>query len=190
VSRALLFALALLPQLVLVAAIAAREEIGRATGTEVVLEVRAVDPMDLLSGRYVTIPLAISVLERERFPDFVKGFEHDDEVFVLLRPGERHWEAGEVRLDRPSAPDGPFLRGRVRHLWVPDPERDLFVEYEIDRFYIPHDAADPSVWDANGNRRHELAVVARVDSRGRPHVVDLLVDGRPYEEWNRAQTGR
>lgn len=191
-SRGIAWILALVPQVAVVGGMIVNEEIGRARGTEVLLEVRAFDPMDMLSGRYVSTPLAMARLESAKVAHPEPTPEAGSRVYVRLRKGETYWEAAEVSATRPDPSAGPFLRARTGWFWSRQPELNLSIqlEYDIDRFYISEDAADPSVWDTGENRRHQLAVVARVDSSGRAHVVDLRVDGRPYAVWNREQRGK
>lgn len=189
-SRGLAWILALAPQFAVVAGIVVREEIARASGTEVRLEVRAVDPMDLLSGRYVSVPLAIARLDLARVPHPDPSPATGSVVYVRLRRGDPNWEAAEVVADRPDASGGTFVRGELERTWGPEMGPHIWIDFAADRFYIPEDAADPSRWGWNENRRYALSVVARIDGSGRLHVVDLHVDGRPFAEWNAEQLGR
>jgi uncharacterized membrane-anchored protein len=174
-GRALL--LCLLPQFLLVAGMAAREESAFARGVEVRLAVRPVDPMSLFAGRYVSVPLAIERIDSAATriePGLVPGLAWDEEVFVRLEQAEPVWRAAEVTRHPPGEKGAVFLRGTWR--------RDGTIDYGIDTFYIPETGADPS--------RLALALVLRVTPEGRGRIADLLVQGRPYAEWNAAQGPR
>jgi uncharacterized membrane-anchored protein len=188
VNRGLVWIAALAPQVALVAGIAITEEVGRLRGTEVVLEVRAYDPIDLLAGRYIHVPLAISRLPGPAVahPDPIP--EVGSTVFVRLAKGDPYWTAAEVRTSLPGSRDpalNVYLRGQVDGSWSSRPTGNLHLKFDLDRFYISEDAEDPSVWQAGEGGRHRLAVVARITPSGKAHLVDLLVDGKPYAEWNR-----
>jgi uncharacterized membrane-anchored protein len=180
--------MALAPQVALVAGIAIAEEIGRLRGTEVVLEVRAYDPMDLLSGRYIRAPLAIARLSGTAVSHPDPMPEVGSAVFVRLAKGEPYWTATEVRTSLPEPRDpalNVYLRAQVEGSWSARPTGELHLSFDLDRFYIADDAEDPSVWRAGESERHRLAVVARVTPSGRAYLADLLVDGKRYADWNR-----
>jgi uncharacterized membrane-anchored protein len=190
VNQGVLWIAAVAPQVALVAGIAIKEEIGRLRGTEVVLEVRAYDPMDLLSGRYISTPLAISRLAGSSVTHPDPMPEVGSTVYVRLSPGKPYWTASEVRTSLPEPRDpalNVYLCARVQGSWSARPTGELHLSFDLDRYYVSEDAQDPSVWRAGEGERHGLAVVARVTRSGRAHLVDLLVDGRPYAEWNRAK---
>jgi uncharacterized membrane-anchored protein len=173
VNRGLAFLCAVAPQVLLVAALAAREELGLRQGVEVRLEGRPIDPMSLFAGRYVDVPLAIEVLS----PDHTRiepGLRPGDEVCVRLERSEPVWKAVEATRAPPREEGAVFLRGT----W----QEPNHVRYGIDTFYIPQDGADPS--------RRALLLVLRITRDGRGHIADLLVEGRPYMEWNAAHKGR
>ncbi len=192
-SRGRLWIAALAPQVALLVGMVAVEEHGRATGAEVVLEVRAYDPMEPVAGRYISVPLAISRLDLTKIPHPEPIPSYGSRVYVRVTKGETTWQAAQVAAELPESPgglEGLFLRARVESPWNPEVSKELRLAYDIDRFYISEDAEDPSVWRMNDTGRRRLAVVARVTASGRAHTVDLLVDGRPYQEWNREQRRR
>jgi uncharacterized membrane-anchored protein len=190
VSRGLLWIAALAPQVLLVAGMVAAEEIARLRGTEVVLEVRAYDPMDLVSGRYVSTPLAIARLDGSALPHPDPMPEVGSTVFVRLAKSDPFWKATEVlcALPEPQNRTGEaFLRAKVDRSWAPQVSKEIHLSFEIDRFYIPEEAEDPSVWRGGDTERRRLSVIARITRSGRAHLVDLLVDGKPYADWNREE---
>ena len=168
-KRPLAFLLCVVPQFLVVAALAAREEIALRSGVEVRLEVRPVDPMSLFSGRYVSVPLAIERLDKT--VTIERGLEPGQEVCVRLTSSAPCWTAAEVTR---QPPDALFLRGT----WLGEKR----IAYGIDTFYIPEDGADPS--------RLALTAVVRVTRDGRGVIEDLLVGNQTYAQWNAAQKSR
>lgn len=181
----LAFSLAIAPQILFVAGLAVREEYVRATGVEVRLAVRPYDPMDPFSGRYLGTPLAIERLDLAVVPHD-DGLAYAASAWVALAPGPTHWVPTEVRAERPAPPPG----GVVLHADVVPGDRHrplgvLWLRYGIGRFYIPENGRDPTGWGSSGSTRPELLLVVRVTGSGSAAVVDLLVDGVPYAQWNR-----
>ena len=171
--------LAVAPSFLAVAAIAVRAEWLAARAVEVRLEVAPYDPMDPLAGRYIATPLAISRLNvselRNASPQAVLG----DEVWVELERATPFWRPTALHVAPP--PDGVALRGVVRRQW----ENTWTVDYGLERFFIPASGADPS--GLNNVSRPQLTALVRVDSGGAALLVDLLVDGEPYAQWNARQ---
>jgi uncharacterized membrane-anchored protein len=171
VKRPLAFLLCVLPQFLVVAGVAAREELGLHRGELVRLEARPVDPMSLFAGRYVDVPLAIERLDPAR-TRIEPGLSAGETVYVRLERAEPVWRAAEVSQQPPR--EAVFLRGTWRG--------DSTIDYGLDTYYIPENGVDPS--------RLHLALELRVSTQGRGQIVELLVEGRPYPEWNAAQQGR
>lgn len=170
---------AIVPSFAAVALVAVQAEWTLRTGREVRLEVRAYDPMDALSGRYLAVPLAIERVDpgataRDERRSFLGGV-----VWVRLEPGEPCWRATDVLDAPPDDPDVVALRGTV----VNDSPSALWVDYGLDRFFIPQDAADPTV----PRNAHRLTAVVRVTRDGSCALSDLLVDGESYAAWNAHQ---
>lgn len=126
----------------LVSMIAGRAAILR-NGTDVVLEVRPVDPRDLLRGDYVILGYNISSISTELFEQRPDGTEWDDRrpVYVRLRVGEDGvWQAVAARYGGPPeavANEGDVdIRGVASAFW-PDGTTFVDVDYGIERFYVP-----------------------------------------------------
>jgi len=178
-SRAALYWAAIAPSFLAVAALAIRAEWTLRAGIEVRLAVRAYDPMDALSGRYLAVPLAIEHFDPgEAARDL--GLAHAGAtVWVQLEPDEPVWRAAGV-LDAPPEDESVVaLRGTV----VNEDQRVLWIDYGLDRFFIPQDASDPTV----PRDAHRLIAVVRVTRDGRCALADLLVDGERYADWNARQ---
>lgn len=178
-SRAARYWAAVVPSFLAVAALAIRAEWTLRTGREVRLEVRAYDPMDALSGRYLGVPLAI-----ERFDpgDAARdsGLAHPGAtLWMRLEEDEPVWRAAEVLLAPPEDPEVVALRGTV----LSEHQRELWIDYGLDRFFIPQDGSDPSLPPG----AHRLIAVVRVTRDGSCALADLLVDGERYADWNARQ---
>ncbi|MBL8724779.1 MAG: GDYXXLXY domain-containing protein [Planctomycetes bacterium] len=171
---------AVAPQFALVGGLALYHEHLLATGREVVLEVRPFDPMDVLSGRYLALPLAIEVLDR----GILVGAgdpRPGDSVWVELAAGSPFWTPVAVHEQSPPAsPDRVVVRGELS--WGAEAGR-LYVRYPIDRFYIPETGDDPTTGPLA--TRPKLSLVVRVASNGAMALADLRVDGVPYARWRR-----
>jgi len=179
VNTTLRFWAAVAPSFLAVAGIALRAELLRANAVEVRLEVRPFDPMDALAGRYIATPLAIARLELESVRNECAQAQPGDSVWVALEPGEPWWRPTALLCS--PASDSVALRGTVRQqtdaLWT--------IDYELERFFIPHEAADPSA-PTSGPRPQIVAVVS-VDESGAGLLSDLLIEGEPYADWNARQ---
>lgn len=176
---AIQYLLALVPPFAALGWIVAREEWTRSHGVEVRLEVRAYDPMDALSGRYMAVPLAISRLSLSELAPPGTDIRNGDDVFVALRPGDPFWTAVSVSKVEPG--EGVFLRGLAT--WVQSVGAST-IDFGLDRFYIPDQGGDPSRRDDGFLADRRLTAVVRVTDTGRASIVDVLVDGEPYASWN------
>jgi uncharacterized membrane-anchored protein len=209
-NRSLALVLALAPQVLVLVGIIAREEHTLREGTRAVLEVRGYDPVDVLSGRYLALPLAITRLPAEEIALPSPPIAEGTTVWVGLERAEPYWKPFELVLSPPgvaASADRVWLRGRLAQEWsgAPDREQDpdatppvdrrtgrppgeaLLVDYGLDRFYIPEKAADPTLRSQPGLEIPDLAYAVRVTADGRAVIEDLLVAGEPYAAWNARQ---
>ncbi|MEP0235900.1 GDYXXLXY domain-containing protein [Roseibium sp.] len=141
------------------------------TGSEVTLEVRPVDPRDLLRGDYVIINLAITRLGVR----LVAPGE-------VLSPGDTVYVGVEADGDEPAQPTlitadrsvaGPLaIAGIVRSVF----EDMIVVDYGLDAFYVP-EGTGLEIERMDSSR---IRLVARVADDGRSLPVRLLVDGKPF----------
>lgn len=173
-------------QALLLVGMVAREEFTRINGTPVVLAVDAVDPMDLLSGRYVSVPLKIRNIN-------LSTTAHDGEmllspgetVFVRLEDHQGLGEAVELATANAERPGGPWARASVAtRTQVTEARGRVELDYGVDRFYIPETGQDPSRERDAAGQRYEIRVAARIGEDGRIVIEDLLVNGEPYSSWN------
>jgi uncharacterized membrane-anchored protein len=137
----------------------AREEWLRARGFEVRLPVEGYDPRDLLSGHYVAFRL---VAEREAA---ALAQDHTYAERFCLEERAGRWHVTAIR----RAEDGcrPFLAGlRTAHGQV---------RFGVERFYVDERRREAVAVVRPGD---ETYLLARVDTAGQLHAVDLVVDGR------------
>ena len=185
-KRSTLYALALLPQVLVLGGLVARSEHTLRLGRRVVLEVRAVDPMDLFVGRYVATPLAIEQVDLDDYSFDGTAIAPDSAIWVRLEEGEPWWTATNVA--REPYDDGVWLRGTVQSASDVDGRHTARVSLGLDRYFIPEESEDPAGW-VDGKPR-QLALVVRVTPDGTAGIEDLLVDGASFADWSRAQRKR
>ena len=201
-SRKTLFSIAVALQVALLGWMVASSERTLSRGTLVLLKVRPFDPVDFMTGRYINARPEISSLDLATVP--LAGEDGDGDggwtgrpgtgphaglwnhgVLVEVRPGAGVWTATRVVVEGGSvAPRAPFLRGRVTSV----AGENLEVDYGIDRFDIPYDAEDPTLFTRS--KEHVLLLAVRVADDGRTVTEDLRVDGRPFAEWNAAEKAK
>lgn len=201
-TKKTLFLIAVALQVALLGWMVAKSERLLARGERVVLRVRPVDPIDFMTGRYIAAHPAVGRIDVAKVPlvgeterdaaaaaasaapgDLARLLNRD--VFVELKEEGEFWVAQRVVVaGGPVEPRAPCLRGRVQ----PSYGTELDVDYGLDRFDIPYDAEDPSSLARSND--HTVALVVRVASDGRSVTEDLVVDGRPFAEWNAAEKAK
>ncbi|WP_153771124.1 GDYXXLXY domain-containing protein [Labrenzia sp. CE80] len=142
------------------------------TGTEVTLEVRPVDPRDLLRGDYVIINLAITRLDA----GLTKSGETlslGSKVYVSVdADGDGLSQPTLITADRSVA--GPLaIAGIVRSV----SDEAVMVDYDLDAFYVP-EGTGLEIERMDSSR---IRLVARIADDGRSLPVRLLVDGQPFK---------
>lgn len=203
--------LAILAQFAFLGWLIAAQERTIAAGERVVLAVAPVDPFDPLAGRYLAIRVALARLnlaefeaaghelvigadvpEAEpggepllRFANLLAALELEPDAPADGRPrGARRLLIGAAAKEARA----PFLRCRV--LWSVAGVLEL--DLGIERYYIPGDAEDPTLWwtRQQPQRPPTLTLAVRVTAEGKSAIEELLVDGTPYPEWNRREQQR
>lgn len=145
-----------------------------ASGTEVTLDFRPVDPRDLLRGDYVIVSLKIEALD-PAVPGLGENPSYGDTVYVVL---EQRSGAGAAPVAVLTAPpdDGRLaLKGTVRH--ANGPEGAVMIDYGIDAFFVPEgEGLEIEKLPAD---RVQLVVALAADGRAVP--LRLLVDGKEFQ---------
>lgn len=158
-KRFVLFILAVMFQITILAVIPAGKMNAVVRGSEIVLKINPVDPYDFLSGYHVVLNYEISS------PDQIEDIDFDDVVFVVLRPdSEGTYCAKEVRLEYPDDLDhksvvikGIKKRGRI--------------VYGIEKFHIPEADRD----DINSKLAQEGAkAVVKVAPNGTAVILRII----------------
>ena len=170
-----LFALTCVAQLAYPAGMIVGHELVLRVGTPVRVRCEAVDPSDVLRGRYLRLrlePFTIPVEQPEQY-------DGSPAVYALLETDP----AGFARLGgvRQRAPEsGLYVRAEVQS--VNAETREVTVGLPFDRYYIgEYDAPRAENAYRSGVGKGDAFVVLRV-RRGRAAIEDLFISGRPLAE--------
>lgn len=144
-----------------------------ATGTRVLLKTLPVDPRDLFRGDYVRLRYEISRLPVGQVQAAGHELRRGDVVWVLLAPGQPHWQAVAAGPRRPEpGPRQVAVQGRVQYREDGPEGQYLHVEYGIESFFVP---------EGEGRRLErpeiQLDVEAAVDRFGRAAIARVFADG-------------
>ncbi len=162
------FAIALLLQLLILAAVPARQIHARLTGKLVTIKTAPVDPYDFLSGYHVILRYEIST------PPKITNNRYPHTVYVILEPdSDRIYEATSTHPKMPDdIPDeavvikGTGQRSRVK--------------YGIENYFIPEKNREVIEKDLRRNRRQAKAQI-KIDKFGNPALIRLIIDDKTYE---------
>jgi len=154
-------------------------------GQEVTLKVLPVDPRDLLRGDYVRLGYEISTVPAGLFlpPLAGDGAYGERPVSVLLaKQADGFHNVVSAAFDPgalPAAKDGEVLLQGVAD-GIPSAAGSTFVNYGIERFYLPEGEGKEIEKDM---RERSFSIVAAVDAAGTPQIKRFL-DGTTvlYEE--------
>jgi GDYXXLXY protein len=184
VPRPLLFVLAGLIQIALIAVMVFdRMQILR-DGAEVTLQTRPVDPRDFLRGDYVVLSYDISELPAGALKDITASGK---DIYVKLAPkADGVYEAVSVHADPvPVASGEVLIHGRLTYGDHCGPlghsycER-LSITYGIEKFFVPEGEGREL---ESARNQGKVAIVAAVTPGGRAAIKRLLLDGKPvYDE--------
>jgi uncharacterized membrane-anchored protein len=184
-TRRLKFVIAMFVQFSILGLMIAQAEWTLRSGVRIELEVEPFDPIDPLSGRHLVVRLAANWIEGDRIePSDQIDLEVGDTLYVTFDVHPK--PAVLIRASRTEPPAVVHYAKATVRATGPVVE----VDYGLDRFFIPLDATDPSIFrDATG-KRPLLRLVARLANGGRIVTEDLLVDGIPFLEWNERQANK
>jgi uncharacterized membrane-anchored protein len=186
VPRGVLFALAGLIQVGLIAAIVIERAGILRNGTEVTLDTRPVDPRDILRGDYVSLGYVISTVKLGAL-EGTRAQGRDTTIFVTLaRQPDGFYGAVSAHLELvPVAAGEVLIKGRLTHGYDCGTESRAFcstatVVYGLERFFVP-EGEGRAIESARNEGK--VSVVAAVDGSGRAAIKRLLIDGKPvYDE--------
>ncbi|MBI1263853.1 MAG: hypothetical protein GC187_03870 [Alphaproteobacteria bacterium] len=162
----------------------------RAGGTEIRLDMLAVDPRDPLLGHYVVIETPLHRLDLNEYDPAGNEYARGDDVYVTLRQddGTGSWTAARVHARHPG--DGVVIRGKVervytRSVWVEaddaahtrdqdDPREEMRVRYNLERYYASQDEALALERLRDGA---QLRLIVSVSASGDAVIKGLEIDG-------------
>lgn len=148
-------------QLVLLLAMVGFKEFILHTGTVVTLQTVPVDPRSILQGDFAILQYRIATL-----PPDLQDLPPGTTVFVTLEDRGEVWEAVDYNLSPP--PGGRvFIRGAVDN-------RGL-LDFGLGTYFVP---------EGTGHiieRAADVKVRASVDTQGRAVIMEVLVDGEPFD---------
>lgn len=141
-------------------------------GQEVVLNLRPVDPRDLLRGDYVILSLEIGRVPAQLLKGGV-GLEAGDTVYAGLETTESG-AAEVVRLTQTRAEAGPLA---IAGIYLSMSGGELNIDYAIDAFYLPEGTGREI--ERLPAKRVQAVVAVHPDGRALP--LRLLVDGKEFK---------
>jgi uncharacterized membrane-anchored protein len=186
VPRILLFLLAGLIQVGLIAAMVFDRARVLREGSEVMLQTRPIDPRDFLRGDYVVLSYDISSVAAGALKDKPVP-KKAASIYVKLAPKpDGFYQALSVHPEAvPIAGSEVLIGGRVTSGDNCGDARNLFcdklqVKYGIERYFVPQGEGRELEKARNEGK---VAVVVAVTPAGRAAIKRLLLDGKPvYDE--------
>ena len=204
ISKKVVFAIAVLLQLLSLAFMIVDRQYTLAYGEKVLLKADTVDPRSLFSGDYVSLYYDISSIDPTKVdtdldlptygPGLAEGWRYSRQKeaslqkawVTLQRTGDGEaWEAVSVTLRRPREAEGRVsIAGSMRYHspifdledgWTPRHARLVF-EYGIETYYI-REGAGPILEAFLRRSDAEACVEVSVDRRGKAAVRAIYVDG-------------
>jgi uncharacterized membrane-anchored protein len=155
-------------------------------GAEIALEVRPIDPRDLLRGDYVIVSYNISTLPKELFGGAKReDYSGPHTVFVRLKADATGiWQPVLARLDAPDATPPAAgevdLRGYTGY-WPAESDGSVSMDYGIERFYLPEGTGRP-IEEGIGVRPFTMKVAVASDGVAQIksfHDGDTLIYAEP-----------
>jgi uncharacterized membrane-anchored protein len=169
-KKTALFLLAVLIQVLIVAAVPGKQIFARMTGRLITIKTAPIDPYDFLSGYYVTLGYQIS-----RPPqNFQAEYRSSEPVYVILTEDpNKVWIIDSVHREKPDKiePDKVLICGNLTY------NRIL---YGVESYYIPEDKRQSIEHDLSNNRDKTYAQI-KVDKFGNAALVRLLIGDKTYE---------
>jgi uncharacterized membrane-anchored protein len=169
--RALFFILAVVAQLLILAAVPAQKIYTRAVGKSVMLKIQPVDPYNILSGYYVTLNYEIS--SPASFGESGGNYRGERVYAILEKRSDGLWHPGLLAQALPAnLPENRIaIRGRYSY-WR--------IEYGIEEFFIP-EAKRGEIEEELRKNPDQARVEIKVDSNGNAALVRLLVGNKAYD---------
>ncbi|MBS0242223.1 MAG: GDYXXLXY domain-containing protein [Proteobacteria bacterium] len=147
-----------------------------ASGREIELAIRPVDPRDLFKGDYARLGYEIATLDRKLVPEPTPEkrpaslVPHTVYVTLEQQP-DQAWKAVGVsdKLMQATAPNRVVIKGTTV------PNNPLVVRYGIERYFVPEGSGGDIEQLA---REKKLKALVAIDKSGNAAIKGLVADGR------------
>lgn len=148
-------------------------------GREVLLRVKPVDPRDLLRGDYVRLGYDAGEFNEKLVVNRIESVEpgYGNPVIVrLARQETGHWMPVSAYLGdanpTPAPSDQVDIKATTSGFTSSNAEgRTVFVDYGIERFYVPE---GEGLAIQNDMRERPFSILAAVDDNGAPQIKGLM----------------
>jgi uncharacterized membrane-anchored protein len=168
---ALFFTLAVVAQVLILAAVPAQKVYTRAYGKSIMLKIRPFDPYNILSGYYVTLGYEIS--NPSSFGGSTERYGEETVFAIVEKQADGVWHPVSLSQTLPAnLPENRIaIRGRYGYSRI---------EYGIEEFFIPEDKRAEIERSLIANP-DQARVEIKVDARGNAALVRLLIGDRVYD---------
>jgi uncharacterized membrane-anchored protein len=172
-KKTALFLLAVLIQMLIVAAVPAKQIYTRLTGRLITIKTAIIDPYNILSGYYVILNYEIStspLFDQINYPS--KG--KPSWVYVLLKEGPNGvWVVDSAYKQKPDniPQDKVLIKGESQYHRI---------EYSVENYYIPEEKRSTIERDLRNNRDKTYAQI-KVDRFGNAALESLRIGETTYE---------
>ena len=175
-SLLFLFAVAVILQLAVPAAMIAKRERVLRDGRAFKFRTAPVDPADAFRGRYVALNLEQNRMAVPLGSDYARG----QKVYAVLMEDD----AGFATITdlRPERPDtGPYLATRIRYVY----NTNAFLDLPFDRFYMEEDAApaaEKAYWEHSRRTNTAAYIQVRIQN-GFGVTENLFINDTPIRDF-------
>jgi uncharacterized membrane-anchored protein len=161
-----------------------REGAARASGTEAILHIEAVDPRSLLHGHYVVLALQETATSCPPGADDVAGGNTTRSNWVAFRQNaDHHSVAGVAKSQEMAAKLGPIVARGSAWCGTNAASRTIRTDVGIDRFHISQAEAQRIERILREQRVSEARVsaIVSIGRDGRARLKGLIVDNQRIE---------
>ena len=140
------------------------------TGQEILLKTAPVDPRDIFRGDYVNLRYDISTIDLSNISS--DGyFNYGDNIFAVLRKGDKFWDVRNIMNYRPSLQDNEVcIKGVVTNRF----NNNLIVTWGIESYFVPEGKGMEIERDIRN-----VSVKVSVDRTCRALIKELYINENP-----------
>ncbi|HYF96359.1 MAG TPA: GDYXXLXY domain-containing protein [Symbiobacteriaceae bacterium] len=178
-KRGLLFAAAVVLQVLLLLGMGARHTYTLQTGRAVRLETAPVDPWEIFRGQYVALNYKISQIQGGEVPMIGAPYQRGQRIWVTLREGDPYWVATGVADQRPDTAANEVAMQATVQYWMDsgiEGRPQVNLRYGIEQFFVPEGEGPPLE-----QQRLRISVEAAVDRFGRAAIKRVFVDDKEIQ---------